>query len=59
MYSYYYILLFCMYSYYMGQIPCLLVTDPEVAKQITVKQFDSFTNRLVSIISKYLTINHN
>ena len=34
-------------SYYVGAAPNILVVDPEMIKQITVKEFDSFMDRTV------------
>ena len=35
-------------SYYVGRDACVLVTDPELIKQITVKEFNSFMDHVVS-----------
>ena len=32
----------------MGQRPCVMVLDPEMLKQVTVKEFNTFVNREVS-----------
>ena len=37
----------CCYRYYVGVRPMILVADPEMLKQITVKEFDSFMDRPV------------
>lgn len=41
---------------YHGHLPCLLVADPEVIKEICIKQFHNFTNRPMpfKIDKKYL-----
>jgi len=36
------------YSLYLGNVPSLIISDPDVIKEITVKQFGKFTNRVVS-----------
>jgi len=36
------------YRLYVGNVPTLVISDPEILKQITVKQFAKFTNRVVS-----------
>ena len=36
------------FRFYVGSTPWILVLDPELIKQITVKDFDSFMDRLVS-----------
>ena len=33
----------------MGNIPTLIISDAEMIKQITVKEFSKFTNRAVSV----------
>ena len=35
-----------LYSLYVGRIPLYMITDIELVKQILVKQFDHFTDRL-------------
>ena len=35
-------------SYYLGQEPSIIVIDPELIKQITVKEFNSFMDHVVS-----------
>ena len=37
-----------MDRFYLGKIPSMMVADLEMIKQITVKEFDSFVNRMVS-----------
>ena len=37
-----------IYSFYLGRNPCVMPTDPELIKKITVKDFDSFTDCVVS-----------
>lgn len=34
--------------FYLGRSPCVMPRDPELIKEITVKDFDSFTDRVVS-----------
>ena len=34
--------------FYLGKAPCMMVADLDMIKQITVKEFDSFVNRVVS-----------
>ena len=36
-----------LYRFYIGCQPCMLVSDLEILKQILIKDFDNFTNRLV------------
>ena len=38
--------------FYLGRTPCILLRDPELIKQVTVKEFDSFIDRPVSVISR-------
>lgn len=49
----------CVYSYYLGQIPRLSVTDLELIKHISMKEFGYFTNREVSriMVLKAIKIN--
>ncbi len=35
-----------IYGYYMGVFPNLVITDPELVKQVFVKDFPHFVNRL-------------
>ena len=42
-----------IYSFYLGRNPCVMPTDPELIKEITVKDFDSFTDRVVSHVSGF------
>ena len=39
-----------LYSYYIGAQPYIVVLDPNMIKEITIKQFDNFTERRVSKI---------
>lgn len=41
-------------SYYLGATPVFVITDPELAKSVLVKQFDHFTERL-SFFTERLT----
>ena len=35
------------FSYYLGQRPVILIADPEMIKEIAVKQFNNFCDRQV------------
>ena len=39
---------FVIHRFYLGRSACVVPTDPELIKEITVKDFDSFTDRVVS-----------
>ena len=42
----------CVYfRYYEGEVPTLVVADPELVKQITIKDFQKFHCRKVSAFS--------
>ena len=49
MYSVAHVLLH-MYRFYVFQHPTLLVCDPDIVKAITVKEFDKFVDRFVSVL---------
>ena len=38
----------CYIRLYIGATPSLVITDQELLKQVLVKQFDCFTDRVVS-----------
>ena len=38
----------CWDRFYIGRTPFLVTSDPEMVKEITIKQFDSFSDRTVS-----------
>ena len=40
----------CFCSYYIGAQPYIVILDPNMIKEITIKQFDNFTERRVSKI---------
>ena len=35
--------------FYLGRTPYLVTSDPEILKEITIKQFDNFSDRTVSL----------
>ena len=42
--------------YFFGPTPCLVVGDPEMLKDILVREFDSFTDRPVSDVTQMILI---
>lgn len=42
--------------YFFGPTPCLVVGDPEMLKDIFVREFDSFTDRPVSDVTQMILI---
>ena len=46
-----------MYRYYLGRSPAYLISDLDLLKQITVKEFSKFTNRPLGVSSSgYLSL---
>lgn len=37
---------------YMGRLPCIIVTDPDVIKTIAIREFDNFRNRMFCEVGK-------
>jgi len=49
-----YVLYHVCCRFYVGQRPYLLVADPEMVKQVTVKEFNSFVDREVSNLHHFV-----
>lgn len=42
------------FLFYEGPMPCLYISDPDLIKQISIKDFQSFVNRRVIFITYIL-----